>query len=56
MRHLNRLPIWRDANCLLVETDQVVRTFAGYHKCIIGLQLRAMAMRLCQLIVNKGQW
>ena len=50
MRHLNRLPIWRDASRLLAETEQVVRTFARYHKYSIGAQLRATAMRLCQSI------
>ncbi len=38
MRHLNRLPIWRDASRLLAETEQVVRTFARYHKYSIGAQ------------------
>ncbi len=52
MRHLNRLPIWRDANRLLAETEQVVRTFARYHKYSIGAQLRAPATRLCQSIIN----
>lgn len=50
MRQLNRLPIWRDANRLLLETEQVVRSFCRYHKYSIGEQLRATAMRLCQSI------
>lgn len=50
MRHLNRLPIWRDANRLLVELEQAVRGFSRYHKYTIGSELRTTAMRLCQSI------
>lgn len=50
MRQLNPLPIWWDANLLLLETEQVVRSFCCYHKYSIGEQLCATAIRLCQSI------
>jgi hypothetical protein len=50
MKHLNHLPIWRDANRLLLELEQVVRGFARYHKYTVGTELRATALRLCRTI------
>ena len=50
MKHLNHLPVWRDATLLLVEVEQAVREFSRYHKYSIGAQLRSTAMRLCQAI------
>ncbi|MDF1576900.1 MAG: four helix bundle protein [Desulfobulbales bacterium] len=50
MRGLNYLPIWRDANLLLLELEQAVRGFARYHKYTIGSDLRSTALRLCQTI------
>ncbi len=50
MRHLNRLPVWRDANLLLVEVEQAVRGFSRYHKYSVGTALRTTALRLCQAI------
>ena len=50
MRHLNRLPIWRDANCMLVLVEELVRGFTRYHKYSIGTELRQTALRLCQTI------
>jgi hypothetical protein len=47
---LNHLPIWRDANLLMLEIEQAVRGFARYHKYTIGSELRATALRLCQTI------
>ncbi|NCA71257.1 MAG: four helix bundle protein [Sphingobacteriia bacterium] len=57
MRHLNHLPIWRDANRLLLAIEQAVRQFPRDHKYTLGTDLRRQAMRVCQLIlraVNKG--
>ncbi len=50
MRHLNRYPIWRDANRLLVAIEMAVRGFPRYHKYTIGDEMRRHAMRLCQTI------
>lgn len=50
MRQLNRLPTWCDANLLLLQTGQLVRSFSRYHKYSICGQLRATAMRLCESI------
>lgn len=50
MRHLNQLPIWRDANRLLVLVEEVVRGFARYHKYTLGTELRTLALRLCRSI------
>ena len=50
MRHLNHLPIWRDANRLLLDIEQAVRGFPRYHKYTIGSELRTTALRLCQTI------
>ena len=41
-----RLPIWRDTQRLLLETESTVRGFARYHKYTVGLELRQQAMRL----------
>ena len=48
MRCLNHLPIWRDALLLMLEIEQVVRSFARYYKYTIGNELRATARRRCQ--------
>ena len=45
-----QLPIWRDANRLLVEVETVVRSFSRYHKYSLGTDLRKQAMNLCRLI------
>jgi hypothetical protein len=50
MRHLNYLPIWHDANRLMVDIEQAVRGFPRYHKYTIGTELRTTALRLCQTI------
>jgi len=50
MRHLNRIPIWRDAGRLLLELEQAVRGFPRYHKYTVGSELRSTALRLCQTI------
>jgi len=40
MKHLNHLPVWRDATRLLLEIEQAVREFPRYHKYSIGSTLR----------------
>ena len=50
MRHLNPLPIWRDANRLLLAIEQAVRQFTRYHKYTLGTELRRQAMPVCGLI------
>jgi len=52
MRHLNHLPIWRDANRLLLTIEQAVRGFPRYHKCTLGTELRRQAMQVCRLIMR----
>jgi hypothetical protein len=52
MRHLNHLPIWRDANRLLLAIEQAVRAFPRYHKYTLGTELRRQAMQVCRLIMR----
>ena len=47
-----RLPIWRDANRLLVEIETAVRAFPRYHKYTVGSDLRVLAMRVCRLLAR----
>lgn len=44
------LPIWRDANRLLLEVEQSVRHFPRYHKYTLGSEMRGQAMNICRLI------
>ncbi len=52
MRHANHLPIWRDANRLLLAIEQAVRAFPRYHKYTLGSELRRQAMQVCRLIMR----
>ncbi|MDO9138802.1 MAG: four helix bundle protein [Methylobacter sp.] len=45
-----QLPIWRDANRLLLEVEQAVRHFPKYHKYTLGTEMRQQAMKICQLV------
>jgi hypothetical protein len=47
---MKTLPIWRDANSLLVETEQIVKHFPRYHKYTLGSELRTQVMLICRLI------
>ena len=47
------MPIWRDANQLLVSVEEVVKGFARYHKYTIGTELRQQALKIC-ILVNKA--
>ena len=55
MRHLNHLPIWRDANRLLLAIEQAVRVFPRYHKYTLGTELRRQAMQVCRLIMRAAE-
>ncbi len=44
------IPIWRDANRLLLEIEQAVRHFPRYHKYTLGTEMRQQAMKICQLV------
>jgi hypothetical protein len=46
------LPIWRDAQRMLVWTEQAVRHFARYHKYTVGSQLRVQALAVCRLVIR----
>ena len=50
-----QLPLWRDAQRLLVEIEQAVRGFTRYNKYSIGSELRQQAMSLCRLIARAAQ-
>ena len=50
--NLQSMPLWRDANQLLVLIEQEVRHFPRYHKYALGLELRQQAMKICRLIVK----
>jgi len=52
MRHMQQLPIWRDANLLLLEVEKAVRHFPRYHKYSLGTDLRQQAMGICRLIIR----
>jgi hypothetical protein len=52
MEGKERLPIWRDANRLLLEIEQAVRQFPRYHKYALGTDLRRQAMLICRLLVR----
>lgn len=46
------LPIWRDAQRLLVWAEQAVRRFSRYHKYTLGAQLREQALTVCRLVIR----
>jgi hypothetical protein len=52
MRYLQHLPLWRDANALLLAIEQAVRHFPRYHKYTLGTDLRRQAMGICRLVVR----
>lgn len=49
---MQRMPLWRDANQLLLLVEQAVRNFPRYHKYALGLELRQQSMKICRLIVR----
>ena len=44
------LPIWQQANRLLLELEIIVKQFSRYHKYTIGTELRQVVLRLCKAI------
>lgn len=50
-----QLPIWRDANRLLLEIERAVRRFPRYHKYALGNDLRRQAMDVCRAIVRASE-
>jgi len=40
MRQLQSMPLWRDANRLLLAIEEAVRHFPRYHKYTLGTDLR----------------
>ena len=50
-----QLPLWRDANRLLLEIEVAVRGFSRYHKYTLGTDLRALSMRVCGLVARAAQ-
>jgi hypothetical protein len=47
---MKQLPIWRDANRLLLEVEQAVRGFSRYHKYSVGTDLRRQSMGIVRLL------
>ena len=47
---MKQIPIWRDANLLLLEVEQAVRGFPRYHRYTLGTDLRQQAMGIVRLI------
>jgi len=47
-----RLPIWRDAQRLLFDVEEAVRSFSRYHKYTLDTDLRRQAMDLCRLLAR----
>jgi len=46
------MPLWRDANRLLLLIEDAVRKFPRYHKYTLGSDLRKQAMNICRLIAR----
>ncbi len=49
-------PILRDANQLLLETEQIVRHFPRYHKYTLGSELRTQVFKINQLLARAWQY
>ena len=45
-----KLPLWRDANRLLLKVEQAVRGFFCYHKYTLGAELRRLSLNVCRLV------
>ena len=46
------LPIWRDAQRLLVWAETAVRHFPRYHKYTLGTQLRGQVLLVCRQVLR----
>lgn len=51
---LKQMPLWRDANRLLLLIEDEVRQFPRYHKYTLGSDLRKQAMNICRWIARAG--
>jgi len=49
---LKQMPLWRDANRLLLLIEDAVRGFPRYHKYTLGSDLRKQAMNIVRLIAR----
>jgi hypothetical protein len=49
---LKQMPLWRDANQLLLLIEDTVRHFPRYHKYTLGSDLRKQAMNVCRWIAR----
>ena len=52
MANYDHLPIYRDAMRLAVHVENIVRSFARYHKYTLGSELRSGTRRIVELIVK----
>ncbi len=52
MARYQHLPIWRDANRLLLVVEQAVRDFPRDQMYTLGSDLRNQAMAICRLIIR----
>lgn len=50
-----QLPLWCDAQRLLLEVEQAVRGFSRYHKYSLGSELRQQTMNICRLVARAAQ-
>jgi hypothetical protein len=50
-----QLPLWRDAQRMLLEVEQAVRAFPRYHKYSLGTELRRQAMDVNRLVARAAQ-
>jgi hypothetical protein len=46
MQYHNRFPIYRDANRLVIEIENCVKSFPRYHKYTLGSEMRDIAYKL----------
>ena len=49
-RQTNALPIWRDAQRLLLAVERAVSTFPRRHRFGLGEDLRRLAQRICRRV------
>jgi len=49
---LKQMPLWRDANRLLLLIEDAMRKFPRYHKYTLGSDLRKQAMNICRWIAR----
>lgn len=52
MARYEHLPLWRDAQRLILLLEQAVRGFPRYHKYTLGTDLRRQALQVGRLIIR----